>query len=127
MCQALPLCIRAVARPVHRVLVHDGVCRGLCDPVVTPLTSDFSLRTDECSRRTSYDLRPVEDLTELLRALRKRGWSVEKGKKHWICRPPGEEADRFTIISSTPSGSRWLYAALKDLKRLDPQFTFRGR
>ncbi len=34
---------------------------------------------------------------------------------------------RGVTLSSTPKGSRWLYAALKEIRQLDPAFEFRGR
>jgi hypothetical protein len=68
----------------------------------------------------------VDDLTELLRALRRAGWTVEHGTRHWICTPPDAGKDRVTL-SSTPSGSRWLYAALRQIRQSDPRFRFRGR
>jgi hypothetical protein len=67
----------------------------------------------------------MDDLTELVRALRRQGWTVEHGTRHWICTPTDATKPRVTL-SSTPSGSRWLYAALRTIRQSDPTFRFRG-
>jgi len=67
----------------------------------------------------------MDDLKELLRALRRAGWTCEHGGRHWRCYPPA--SSKFVTIASTPSGHRWLYSALRDIQALDPSFRFRGR
>ncbi len=46
----------------------------------------------------------MKPTTEVLRRLRRAGWDVKRGRKHWIARPPAGGGQ--IVVSATPSDER---------------------
>jgi len=57
-----------------------------------------------------------KDIAKLLRQLRKDGWAVKLGSKHWDVRPPGAPHIKV-VIPVSPSDYRTLLNVRADLRR----------